>query len=97
MSESAVQKALAATEQALSGIDEEMERHAAGHGRVSSPRQLTSIRDQLAQMALQLLSSALPPKPQRVRGVGRVIADSWPYDGPLAALILDAERLYLQA
>ncbi|WP_406477214.1 hypothetical protein [Streptomyces sp. NBC_01615] len=97
MSESAVQKALAATEEALSGIDEELERHAAGHGRVSSPRQLTSIRDQLAQMVLHLSSSPLPPKPQRVRGVGRVIADSWTYDSPLAALVLDADRLYLQA
>jgi hypothetical protein len=97
VSESAVQKALAATEQALSGIDEELERHAAGHGRVSSAGQLTSIRDQLTRMALQLSSPPLPPRPQRVRGVGRVIADSWPYDSPLAALILDAERLYLQA
>lgn len=97
MSESAVQKALAATGQALSGIDEELERHAAGHGRVSSAGQLASIRDQLTQMTRQLSSPPLPPRPQRVRGVGRVIADSWPYDGPLAALVLDAERLYLQA
>ncbi|WP_369246959.1 hypothetical protein [Streptomyces sp. R41] len=97
MSESAVQRALAASEQALSGIDEELERHAAGHGRVSSAGQLTAIRDQLTQMMLQLSSSPLPPRPRRVRGAGRVIADSWPYGSPLAALILDAERLYLQA
>lgn len=48
-------------------------------------------------MVLHLSSSPLPPKPQRVRGVGRVIADSWTYDSPLAALVLDADRLYLQA
>ena len=64
---------------------------------MSSTGQLTSIHGQLTQMALHLASSPLPPKPQRVRGAGHVIADSWPYDSPLAALILDAERLYLQA
>ncbi|WP_406443206.1 hypothetical protein OHB14_30060 [Streptomyces sp. NBC_01613] len=93
----AVQKALVATEQALSGIDEELERHAAGHGRVSSAEQLVSIRDQLAQMALQLTSPRLPPRGQRLRGVGRVVGDSWPYGNVLGGLILEAEQLYLNA
>jgi hypothetical protein len=92
-----VQKALAATERALSGIDEELERHAAGQGSVSSTGQLTQIRSQLTRIADQLASPELPPKEQRVRGMGRVIADSWPYDSPLGAVILKAEQLYLKA
>jgi hypothetical protein len=97
VSESTAQKALAATRQALSGIDEELQRHTDGHGRVSSAQQLTSLREQLEQVAVQLSTSPLPPKPQRLRGIGRVITDSWPYDNPLGSLILEAEQLYLRA
>ncbi|MEV0639654.1 hypothetical protein AB0I77_32910 [Streptomyces sp. NPDC050619] len=97
MSESTAQKARAVIERALSGIDEELERHAAGQGRMSSPGQLASIREQLTQMAQQLSAPHLPPKEQRLRGVGRVIADSWPYDNALGGLILEAEQLYLRA
>jgi hypothetical protein len=92
-----VQKALAATEGALSGVDEELERQAAGQGSVSGTRQLTQIRSQLIRMADQLSSPELPPKEQRVRGAGRVIADSWSYGSPLGAAILEAEQLYLKA
>ena len=97
MSRPAAQKALAATERALSAIGEELARHAAGQGSVSSTGQLTQIRGQLTRIADQLSSPELPPKAQRVRGVGRVIADSWPYDSPLGAAILEAEQLYLKA
>lgn len=97
MSEKAVEKALAVTRRALPEIDEELTRHAAGDGRVSSTGQLASIREQLARMEAQLSSPPLPPKQQRLRGAGHVIADSWPYDSPLGSVILDAERLYLRA
>ncbi|MCF3119306.1 hypothetical protein IPZ68_06230 [Streptomyces arenae] len=79
MPDSAVQKAVAATEQALSGIDEELERHAAGQGSVSDPKQLTALRAQLSRVAQQLSAPPLPPKEQRLRGIGRPVADSWPY------------------
>ncbi|MFI1680611.1 hypothetical protein [Streptomyces sp. NPDC020607] len=97
MSEPTTRKALATTERALSEIDQELERHAAGRGQVSTPGQLTSLRRQLAQMAAQLSTPQLPAKDQRVRGIGRVVADSWPYDNPLGGTILEAERLYLKA
>ncbi|MFK0155286.1 hypothetical protein ACIQVK_24815 [Streptomyces sp. NPDC090493] len=97
MSEKTTQKALSLTRKALSGIDEELQLHTEGRGRVSSAQQLSSIRGQLEQVAVQLSSSALPPTPQRLRGIGRVITDSWPYDNPLGSLILEAERLYLKA
>ncbi|WP_399926915.1 hypothetical protein [Streptomyces kanamyceticus] len=92
-----MQKALAATEQALSGIDEELERHAAGRGSVSNPGQLAHLREQLVHVVQQLSAPPLPPKEQRLRGVGRVVADSWPYDNPLGGMILEAEQLYLKA
>jgi hypothetical protein len=97
MPESPVQKALAVITRALRGIDEELDRHAAGQGRVSSAKQLASIRAQLSQMELQLSSPELPPRTERLRGVGRVIADSWPYDSPLGSTILEAEQLYLKS
>jgi len=97
VSEATVRKALTATTRALSGIDEELDRHTAGQGRVSSAKQLASIREQLAQMELQLSSPELPPRAGRLRGAGRVIADSWPYDSPLGSMILEAEQLYLKA
>ncbi len=97
MTESAVQKALAAIERALSGIDEELERHASGQGSVSNPAQLATLRTQLVQAARQLADPPLPSKGQRLRGIGRVIADSWPYDNPLGGMILEAEQLYLKA
>ncbi|MET8183701.1 hypothetical protein [Streptomyces sp. NPDC005336] len=48
-------------------------------------------------MAEQLSASKLPPREQRLRGVSRVIADSWPHDSPLGAMILESEQLYLKA
>ncbi|MFF4506636.1 hypothetical protein [Streptomyces sp. NPDC001401] len=97
MSRPAAQKALDATERALSGVDEELERHATGQGSVSSAGQLTWIRSQLTRIADQLASPELPPKEQRACGVGRVITDSWPCDSRLSAAILEAEQLYLKA
>lgn len=68
MSELAIRKALTATARALSGVDEELQRHGVGQGRVSNAKQLASIREQLTLMETQLSSSQLPPKEQRVRG-----------------------------
>ncbi|MFF4506633.1 hypothetical protein [Streptomyces sp. NPDC001401] len=38
-----------------------------------------------------------PPREEGLRRAGRAIADSSPYDNPLASLILEAEQLYLKA
>lgn len=97
MSQKAAQRGLAAIGQALSGVDEELERHAVGRGRLSSAEQLAWIRRQLEQMAQQLSAPELPPKEQRLRGAGQVVADSWPYGNPLGAPVLEAEQLYLRA
>lgn len=97
MSELAIRKALTATARALSGVDEELQRHGVGQGRVSNAKQLAAIREQLTLMETQLSSSQLPPKEQRVRGAGRAVADSWPFDSALGAMVLEAEQLYLKA
>ncbi|MGW7378544.1 hypothetical protein [Streptomyces sp. NPDC054794] len=47
--------------------------------------------------AQQLSSPELPPEEQRLRGAAHVVADSWPYDNPLGAAVLEAEQLYLRA
>lgn len=97
MSESARRKALAAAERALRGIEQELERHAAGRGTVGDPGQLDRLRGQLVLMARELAAPPLPPEEQRSRGIGRVVADSWPHYHPLGGMILAAEQLYCEA
>ncbi|WP_269859640.1 hypothetical protein [Streptomyces sp. RPT161] len=81
---------------AIEAVDEELQAHKAGHGHVSNPPQLTKFRQTLESMKHQIESNAVPPRAQRLTGMGRVIADSWPFDSELAALILEAERRYLR-
>jgi hypothetical protein len=46
----------------------------------------------------QIERDAVPPEPLRLRGMGHMIVDSWPYDGALGELgelLVAAERSYL--
>jgi hypothetical protein len=37
---------------------------------------------------------ALPPKRERGEGLGKLVADAWPYDLHLSVLVLQAERAW---
>jgi hypothetical protein len=92
-----VQSALDAVDAALAAIEGEISAHAAGRGGVGDRRQLTGFRTDLEAMKHQLAAGTLPPRAQRITGVGRTIADSWPFDSPLGAVLLEAEQKYLRA
>jgi hypothetical protein len=70
---------------------------------LASPRyelcrdQLGTCRDTLRGYLETLEQGALPPKRDRGEGLGRLIADSWPFDVPLGALVLRAERAWRNA
>lgn len=89
------QSALDAVETAIAAIDDEISEHVAGRGRVSSLLQLDAFHADLEAMKRQLLSDTVPPRDHRLTGMGRVIADSWPFDSPLGASLLRAEQQYL--
>jgi hypothetical protein len=59
--------------------------------------QLGTCRDTLRTYLESLDQGALPPKRDRGEGLGRLIADSWPFDVPLGALVLRAERAWRNA
>ncbi len=61
------------------------------------PTQLGACRDTLRSYLSSLEAGALPPKRDREEGLGRMIADSWPFDVPLGALVLRAERAWRNA
>lgn len=90
-----VEKALGSVREAVAALDEEILAHQEGRGSVSSPAQLSNLRRTLATMESQLGTGPLPPRSERLRGAGRAIADSWPFDSSLGRLILTAEQRYL--
>lgn len=86
-----------AVERALAAVTEELGRHAQGVGAISDIDQLLKMRSQLEEMQGQLSSGNLPSRDSRTRGLGRVIADSWPLGSELGEVILAAEQAYLMA
>ena len=88
--------ALTLTTRAIEAVDEELNAHKSGRGRVGNLRQLAAFRDNLKTMKHQIESGNVPPRDERLMGMGRIIADSWPYDNELGKLILEAEQQYLK-
>jgi hypothetical protein len=78
---------------ALAEVDAEL---AAPHYQLC-PQQLGACRETLRGYLLSLQTGALPPKRDRDEGLGRMIADSWPFDVPLGATVLRAERAWRNA
>lgn len=81
---------------ALGLVDEELTLHRSGAGRVSNEAQLQLIKEKLFAMLIQVESGNLPLKQERIRGIGRMVADSWPFDSELGSVLLDVEQSYLQ-
>lgn len=89
--------ALSAINSAIEGIDRAL---AAGLANPNGPAgsvQLERFRSSLLDMRRTLETGQLPPRRERHRGMGRVIADSWPPENELGNLILIAEQRYLAA
>lgn len=87
-------KAVQAVTKAVAAIEAELQRHSDGRGEVSSPAQLTTLKDALLRMRAELQSGQISLSEV---GVGRVIADSWPFDSRLGQMIVQAEQDYRRA
>ncbi len=61
------------------------------------PEQLGTCRETLKGYLAALDTGALPPKRDREEGLGRMIADGWPYDSPLGETVRRAERAWRNA
>ena len=55
---------------------------------------VATVRDVLRGYLAALDAGALPPRRDRGEGLGKLVADGWPYDLPLATLVLQAERAW---
>ena len=85
-------RALVAT--ALAEVEAELavaEARALPHPARSLPRRRS------AATSSAIDAGALPPKRDRDEGLGQMIVDSWPFDLPLGALVLRAERAWRNA
>ena len=83
---------------ALRALDAELQRHERRAGGVGKPQVLRQCRSHLQAILDQIQRDAVPPEPLRLRGMGHMIVDSWPYDdalGELGELLVAAERSYL--
>ena len=58
------------------------------------PLQLGTCRDTLRRYLEELDRDALPPKGDRDEPLGRLVADAWGFDVPLAPIVLQAERAW---
>ena len=61
------------------------------------PEQLGTVRDGLRGYLVALERGPLPPRRERGEGLGKLVADAWPYDLPLGTLVLQAERAWRNA
>ncbi len=61
------------------------------------PADLDTCLETLRAYLAALDRGELPPRRQRSEGLGRIVADSWPYDVPLANAVLQAERAWRNA
>lgn len=81
---------------ALNAVEAEQEKHNAGRGSVSNGQQLELIRSKLLTMSTQISSGDVPPKEERIRGIGRMVTDSWPLNNELGEVLIEAEQRYLK-
>ncbi len=72
----------------------DVERELAEPSQELRPEQLGAARDRLRGYLAALDGDTLPPRRDRDEDLCRMILDSWPYDSPLGAAILQAERAW---
>jgi hypothetical protein len=78
---------------ALDAVEAELA--APSHG--LPPHQLAEVRDVLRGYLAALDAGALPPRRDRGEGLGKLVADAWPYELQLSVLVLQAERAWRNA
>jgi hypothetical protein len=84
------ERAFALLKQALDTVEAELAAPSAGRCRDT----LGTCRETLRGYLAALEADALPPKRAREEGLGRLVADAWPFGDPVADAILRAERAF---
>jgi hypothetical protein len=59
--------------------------------------QLGAVREGLRAYLTALDRGELPPRRDRGEGLGKLVADSWPYELHLSILVIQAERAWRNA
>lgn len=59
--------------------------------------QLGTCRDTLSGYLAAVEAEALPPRRDRPEGLGKLVIDAWPFDAPVSAAVLAAERAFRNA
>lgn len=77
-------------------LELEAEKARSGQPSIARGGQLEVIIKQVATMTEQLQSRQLPPVERRVRGMAKIVIDSWPMDSDLGLRIVTAEQAYLK-
>lgn len=62
-----------------------------------APHQLREVLDVLRGYLAALDAGPLPPRRERGEKLGKLVADSWPYDLSLSTLVIQAERAWRNA
>jgi hypothetical protein len=83
-------RARALVASALSAVEDELA--SPRHG--LCPVKLGTCRDALRRYLDELDRGALSPRGDRDEALGRLIADAWGFDLPLARMVLQAERAW---
>ncbi len=58
------------------------------------PNQLITCQATLQRYLREIDAGALPPRTDRDEPLGRLVADAWGFDVPLAPMVLQAERAW---
>jgi hypothetical protein len=83
-------RARALVASALAAVEAEL----ASPSHALHPEQLHTCRATLVRYLGDIDADALPPRRERGEPLGRLVADAWGFDVPLAPVVLQAERAW---
>jgi len=87
----AIDRAMNFVQKALTELENEIQRHHAGEEKYGTSTQLGMFKKTLENMRDELQSNNVS---FACGGMGRIIADSWPFDSELGKFLLQAEQSY---
>lgn len=88
-----IDRARALLEAALHQVEGEL----ADPGGTLCKAQLGTCRETLRGYLAAVEAGALPPRRERPEGLCKLVVDAWPFDAPVSAAVLAAERAFRNA
>lgn len=77
-------------------LQAEAEKKRLGQPALGAGKQIEIMLTQISVMRQQIESRSFPPADARVRGMARIVVDSWPMDSSLGDRIIAIEQAYLK-